>query len=164
MSVGDQVVFVSACQLNFISSLVHLVFLNSFTVVRIKCSLNASANQMCSHLWESIGSHCNGISTKHVVLFSDYIFMICNYIRRLSNWGRSYRRGGCQASDHSSRLCFNISTCFTGSCTSLRREKVILVTRSRDISVVSVVTKIVGFDKSFGWFQIMIVVKKTGHF
>lgn len=76
MSAGDQVVFVSACQLNFISSLVHLVFLNSFTVVRIKCSLNASANQTCSHLWESIGSHCNDISTKHVVLFSHYIFMI----------------------------------------------------------------------------------------
>lgn len=68
--------FVSACQLNFISSLVHLVFLNSFTVVRIKCSLKASANQTCSHLLESIGSHCNGISTKHVVLFSHYIFMI----------------------------------------------------------------------------------------
>lgn len=40
------------------------------------------------------------------------------HIRRLSNWGRSYRRGGCQASDHSSRLCFNISTCLTGSRTS----------------------------------------------
>lgn len=76
MSAGDQVVFVSACQLDFISSLVHLVFLNSFTVVRIKCSLKASANQMCSHLLESIGSHCNDISTKHVVLFSHYIFMI----------------------------------------------------------------------------------------